>query len=147
MSRTYSREELEALDFEALRKLSVELEREGAQIKKVRHYFIEQFWQRLKGLPVKVQELNEGKMVPVQMGDRHVLFAKVEGKVYAFDDRCPHKGFPLHMGKLEGHTLTCGYHGGQFDIRNGSCVRHPTPTYPCMSFEVAVLEDGTVECK
>lgn len=147
MKDTYSREELERLPYDELKKLAAELEMEGARIKKVRHYFVEQFWKRIKERPVKAQELREGEMVAVRIGEKHILFAKVEGKIYAFNDRCPHKGFPLHKGQLEGHTLTCAYHGGKFDIRNGACVKHPYATYPCKSFAVNVLEDGTIECE
>ena len=147
MSTTYTREELENLTHDELKKLAAELEMEGAQIKKARRYFVDEFWKRIGEERVKVQELAEGQMAAVKNGDKHILFAKVEGKIYAFNNRCPHKGFPLHKGTLEGHTLTCAYHGGQFDVRSGACVKHPYATYPCMRFEVAVLDDGTVECK
>lgn len=147
MNGTYSRAELEQLTYDELKKLAAELEMEGAQIKKVRHYFIEEFWKRIKAQPIKVQEIREGEMAAVRMGKKNILFAKVEGKIYAFDNRCPHKGFPLHRGKLAGHTLTCAYHGGKFDVRSGACLKHPYETYPCMNFAVRVLEDGTIECQ
>ena len=86
-------------------------------------------------------------MAAVRIGNKPIVFAKVEDKIYAFNDRCPHKGFPLHKGSLEGHTLTCAYHGGKFDIRSGQCLKHPYATYPCQSFAVDVAQDGTVECK
>ena len=147
MNRTYTREELEKLTYDELKKLAFELEMEGAQIKKVRHYFIEEFWRRIEDRPVKARDLGEGEMAAVSLGDQPILFAKVDGKIYAFNDRCPHKGFPLHKGKLEGHMLTCAYHGGKFDIRNGQCLKHPYTTYPCQRFAVGVAEDGTIECK
>jgi nitrite reductase/ring-hydroxylating ferredoxin subunit len=147
MNQTYTREELEKLTHDDLQKLSLELEREGAQIKKVRHYFIEQFWQRLKARTLKAPELGEGEMAGVRVGSTPILFAKAEGKIYAFNDRCPHKGFPLHKGTLEGHTLTCAYHGGKFDIRDGRCLKHPYETHPCRGFEVNIGNDGTIECK
>src|SRR5437773_7914561 len=147
MNRTDTREEQEKLGHDELKKLAAELEMEGAQIKRVRHYFIEEFWKRINARSLKAPELDEGKMAGVRVGNTPVLFAKVEGKIYVFNDRCPHKGFPLHKGKLEGHTLTCAYHGGKFDIRDGRCVKHPYETHPCLSFEVAVDDDGTIECK
>lgn len=147
MSRNYTREDLEKLTYEELRRLAAELEAEGAQIKKVRHYFSEEFWRRIKEKSVKPEELREGAVVGVKIGERQVLLAKVEGRVYALSNRCPHKGFPLHKGRLEGHTLTCAYHGGRFDIRTGACLKHPYETYPCKSFGVRVLEDETIECE
>ena len=147
MNQSYNREELEQLSHAELKKLAAELEMEGAQIKKTRHYFIAEFWRRLENRPVKVAELGEGELAAVRLGEEPIVFAKVEDKVYAFNDRCPHKGFPLHKGSLEGHTLTCAYHGGKFDLRNGQCLKHPYATYPCQSFAVDVAEDGTIECK
>jgi nitrite reductase/ring-hydroxylating ferredoxin subunit len=147
MNQTYTREELQKLNYDELKKLSVDLEKEGAQIKKVRHYFIDEFWQRLKARTLKAPELGEGEMAGMRLGDTPLLFAKVDGKIYAFNDRCPHKGFPLHKGTLEGHTLTCAYHGGKFDVRDGRCLKHPYATYPCVNFAVTVGDDGTIECK
>jgi nitrite reductase/ring-hydroxylating ferredoxin subunit len=147
MNQTYTREELERLTHDELKKLASELEMEGAQIKKVRHYFVEEFWKRIKERPIKAPELGDGEMAAVRMENKPILFAKVDGKIYAFNDRCPHKGFPLHKGTLEGHTLTCAYHGGKFDVRGGKCLKHPYKTYSCLSYEVAVLDDGTIECK
>ena len=147
MNQTYTREELEKFTHDELKRLSAELEKEGAQIKKVRHYFIEEFWQRLEARPLKAPELGEGEMAGVRVGETPMLFAKVEGKIYAFNDRCPHKGFPLHKGTLEGHVLTCAYHGGKFDVRDGRCLKHPYETFPCRSFQVTVGDDGAIECK
>lgn len=147
MNQTHSREELEQLSHAELKKLAAELEMEGAQIKETRHYFIDEFWRRIEDRPIKVAEVSDGEMAAVRIGNKPIVFAKVEDKIYAFNDRCPHKGFPLHKGSLEGHTLTCAYHGGKFDIRSGQCLKHPYATYPCQSFAVAVAQDGTVECK
>ena len=147
MNQTHSREELEQLSHAELKKLAAELEMEGAQIKQTRHYFIDEFWRRIEDRPIKVAEVRDGEMAAVRIGNKPIVFAKVEDKIYAFNDRCPHKGFPLHKGSLEGHTLTCAYHGGKFDIRSGQCLKHPYATYPCQSFAVDVAQDGTVECK
>ena len=147
MNREYSREEIENLPHDELKRIAAELEYEGAQIKKKRHYFIEEFWRRIENGPLKAAELGEGGLAALQMGGKPIVFAKVEDKVYAFSDRCPHKGFPLHKGRLEGHTLTCAYHGGQFEVRNGQCLKHPYATYPCQSFSVHVAADGKIECK
>ena len=147
MNQAYSREELEQLCHAELKKLAAELEMDGAQIKKTRHFFIAEFWRRIESRPIKVAELGKGELAAVRVGDKPIVFAKVEDEVFAFDDRCPHKGFPLHKGSLDGHTLTCAYHGGKFDIRSGQCLKHPYATFPCKSFTVHVADDGTVECK
>ena len=42
----------------------------------------------------------------------------------ALEDRCSHRSFPLHKGRLVGDTLECGYHGLVFDC-SGHCVKVP----------------------
>lgn len=144
MKRTPSNEELARLKYEELEELAAELAIEDEEIKEQRHLFIKEFWRRMEGGLVTAEDLAEGGVAAAKIGEEPILWAKVEGAIYALSNRCPHRGFPLHKGKLEGYTLTCAYHGGQYDIRTGACLRHPTETYPCESFEVRLLEDGTV---
>jgi nitrite reductase/ring-hydroxylating ferredoxin subunit len=55
-----------------------------------------------------------------------VMWRGIDGKVVAFDGRCPHKGFPLwDSNLLKNGTLQCGYHGMCFDDA-GKCVDIPT---------------------
>lgn len=50
------------------------------------------------------------------------------GEVVAFEDRCPHRAFPLSRGRLDGDHVVCGYHGFTFDA-SGQCVRVPSQTH------------------
>ncbi|MFB5660342.1 Rieske (2Fe-2S) protein [Alteribacillus sp. HJP-4] len=43
-------------------------------------------------------------------------------QVYAVDNRCPHMGFPLHMGSLCNGILTCHWHHARFDINSGGTL-------------------------
>lgn len=47
------------------------------------------------------------------------LFRTHDDRVFALDDRCPHKGGPLSEGIVAGHTITCPLHGRVFDLSNG----------------------------
>lgn len=71
----------------------------------------------------KTDELREGTMKAVNAAGHEVLLAKVGGKYYAADSRCPHMGGRLAQGKLEGTVVTCPLHGSQFDLRDGQVVR------------------------
>ena len=39
------------------------------------------------------------------------FFRDAGGRVAAVEDFCPHRGAPLSLGRVEGDTLVCGYHG------------------------------------
>jgi vanillate O-demethylase monooxygenase subunit len=53
-----------------------------------------------------------------------VLFRKQDGTAVALEDRCPHRGYPLHKGRLLEDTLECGYHGMTFNC-SGQCIKVP----------------------
>jgi nitrite reductase (NADH) small subunit len=50
---------------------------------------------------------------------RMVAIANVAGTFHAIDGLCPHQGGPLGTGTLCGTTLTCPWHGWQFDVTTG----------------------------
>ncbi|MET0181704.1 MAG: Rieske (2Fe-2S) protein [Caulobacterales bacterium] len=59
-----------------------------------------------------------------------VLLARKDGVVTAYENRCPHAGFPLErpdgrMIVLEGKYLFCAGHGAMFTIESGACVGGP----------------------
>jgi nitrite reductase/ring-hydroxylating ferredoxin subunit len=66
---------------------------------------------------------------------RRVSVARVGGKLYAFDDLCPHEACPLSSGLLTGTTLMCQCHGSQFDVTSGAVLRGPA-TEPLAIYEV-----------
>jgi 3-phenylpropionate/trans-cinnamate dioxygenase ferredoxin component len=146
--KTPSRADLEKMTYDELDELATELADEDEEIKKIRHYFIDEFWKRMPEKAIAPGDLGEGEIVGASLDGTPVLWAKVEGKIYAMSDSCSHRGFPLHhKGKLDGYTLTCAYHGGQFDIRTGGCLKHPTETFPCETFDVQTADDGTIVCQ
>lgn len=73
----------------------------------------------------RVGEIAPGGLLRVEAGAHLVCLAQVDGKIYAFDDDCPHTGGPLDEGELEGCMLTCPIHLAQFDVRTGQVVRGP----------------------
>jgi nitrite reductase/ring-hydroxylating ferredoxin subunit len=64
-----------------------------------------------------------------------------ENHVYAVDNRCPHLGFPLHMGSLCEGILTCHWHHARFDVCSGGTLDPWADDVPV--YEVK-LEDGQV---
>ncbi|RKF21759.1 aromatic ring-hydroxylating dioxygenase subunit alpha [Altericroceibacterium spongiae] len=53
-----------------------------------------------------------------------VFYRTEDGKPVAVQNRCPHRSFPLHTGRVEGDRIVCGYHGMEFNP-DGSCALVP----------------------
>ncbi len=81
-----------------------------------------------------VSELEEGKLFPVEVDGEPVCLTRIAGSIYAFTDNCTHISGPLNEGDLEGCTITCPWHGAQFDVCTGKVLRGPARqdiyTYP-----------------
>jgi vanillate O-demethylase monooxygenase subunit len=69
-------------------------------------------------------ELDERPLSRQILGEHVALFRVGSGRVVAFADQCPHRGYPLSLGTVEGDALVCGYHGFTFDC-SGVCVSVP----------------------
>lgn len=90
----------------------------------------------------KIADIPPGKMIKVSIDGRDVLVANIDGKFYATDDSCTHSGASLSEGKLEGCTITCGWHGAQFDCETGSLVKFPAKIRDLTSYNVVVESDN-----
>lgn len=76
--------------------------------------------------------LNSGKVVFAR--DEYLAIFNVEGKFFAIDNSCPHRGGPLGEGDLDGTKVTCPWHSWQFDVVTGACTDIPDEkikTYSC----------------
>lgn len=47
------------------------------------------------------------------------LFRTSDDRIFALDDRCPHKGGPLSEGIVHGTSVTCPLHNWVFDMATG----------------------------
>jgi nitrite reductase/ring-hydroxylating ferredoxin subunit len=61
----------------------------------------------------------EGTMREVEVADQPVVVARVGGRFWAVQGRCPHLRVRLARGTLQGKVITCPGHGSQFDITTG----------------------------
>ncbi|KGJ11016.1 nitrite reductase small subunit NirD (plasmid) [Paracoccus versutus] len=48
------------------------------------------------------------------------VFRTLDDRVFALDDRCPHKGGPLSEGMVHGDRVTCPLHNWVFDMNSGA---------------------------
>lgn len=86
-------------------------------------------------------ELWVGDMRGVELGGARVLVVRHETGVCAYRDRCPHQGYPLSEGQLEGGVITCRVHRHSFDATTGHGVN---PLRPCLRPLPTRVEQGQV---
>ena len=82
-------------------------------------------------------EIPKNKMKVFKVEDHEILVVNVEGELYAFENRCPHMGYPLYFGRLEGKVLTCGFHYAKFDVTTGKSLRSITDK-PLKKFKIKI---------
>jgi len=55
-------------------------------------------------------------------GRRIALFRTSDDRIFALEDRCPHRGGPLSQGIVHGQRVTCPLHGWTVDLASGEAV-------------------------
>ena len=78
--------------------------------------------------PVANISLGQGRCFAVN-GELITVFRQRDGKLFASQDRCPHKGGPLSEGVVGGGKVICPLHAHRFDLGTGQgseageCIR------------------------
>lgn len=71
-------------------------------------------------------EVADGASLARTIIDAPILFWRdADGRLRALADRCAHRLAPLSLGRIDGKTVRCGYHGLTFDGDSGRCVHNP----------------------
>jgi nitrite reductase (NADH) small subunit len=65
-------------------------------------------------------DVPEGTGKTVEAGGRQIALFNASGKFYAIDNTCKHRGGPLGEGELDGTSVTCPWHGWEYDITTGA---------------------------
>jgi len=90
----------------------------------------------------KTSEITPGKMIKVSIDGRDILVTNIDGKYCAIDDSCTHSGSSLSEGKLEGCTITCGWHSAEFDCKTGKFLKFPMKLRDLTSYNIVVESDS-----
>lgn len=85
----------------------------------------------------KTREVPAGAMKRLQVKGQDLLLVNAGGTLYALSNACTHVGFPLSHGLFYGDTITCAYHGAQFDARTGKVLAPPARA-DLVTYEVKV---------
>ena len=98
-------------------------------------------WQRV----CEVATLTEGYGHECWVKGRPIALFLHQGKVYALQDRCPHREGQLSKGKVVGSDAVCPLHGWNFDLETGISPFNPhdtVATYPVKLGEGSVWIDA-----
>lgn len=75
----------------------------------------------------KVQDIPEGKAIVVMSAqDKEIALFKIDGKIFAINNECPHAGGPLGEGDISDCIVTCPWHAWEFNIKTGDCINAPS---------------------
>lgn len=85
----------------------------------------------------ETEEIPENTMRLFKVNGHKILVANVEGEFYAFENQCPHMGYSLYLGSLEGKVLTCGFHYAKFDVKTGKSL-NPVTHKPITTFKTKI---------
>ncbi|MDR2857729.1 MAG: Rieske (2Fe-2S) protein [Novosphingobium sp.] len=72
-----------------------------------------------------VKDVPPGRIVPAEVSGRKLLLANVDGTFYAAQRKCPHLGFNLCRGSLDGAAVVCPLHKARFNLATGAVERDP----------------------
>ena len=67
----------------------------------------------------RLDEIAPGRGHCVRVRGREIGLYRVGADLHAMDNACPHAGYPLHEGELEGGVVYCAGHGWPFDVTTG----------------------------
>jgi nitrite reductase (NADH) small subunit/3-phenylpropionate/trans-cinnamate dioxygenase ferredoxin subunit len=81
----------------------------------------------------KVGDIAEGEAAVVTVRQKDIAIFRVDGKLFAIDDVCPHMGASLSGGFVEDGCVTCPWHFWRFRLADGGWADNPkvkTGSYP-----------------
>ena len=84
----------------------------------------------------KVSELRPGEATVLEHAGKQIAVCNADGSFYAVDNTCLHRGGPIGEGFLDGTTVTCPWHGWQYDVTSGRCLTNPTAQLACYETRV-----------
>ena len=70
-------------------------------------------------------EVKKGKVKAFRrMGEALAFWRDLDGNIFCFEDRCPHRGVALSKGKIINGNLQCPFHGFEYN-GDGECCLAP----------------------
>ena len=88
-----------------------------------------------------LDDLAIGSMKMVRVDDHRLCLIRTSDGVFALEHACPHEGYGLTQGSLDGNLITCAWHNWKFRVDDGECVvgEENIATHPA-----TITDDGAV---
>jgi nitrite reductase/ring-hydroxylating ferredoxin subunit len=78
----------------------------------------------------KVSEITNGQMKHAEINGKEIVIANLDGKFYAFAERCGHMNARLSRGNINQNVVTCPFHAAKFDVTSGKKIGEPVLEIP-----------------
>ena len=88
-----------------------------------------------------LDDLSVAAMKMVNVDGRRLCVVRTADGVFALDNACPHEGYGLTTGDLQGDLVTCAWHNWKFRVTDGRCVQGEEDV---RSHPVHIGEDGSL---
>ncbi len=85
-------------------------------------------------------DIKPNNMVGLEIADKKILLANINGNYYAIGNVCAHQGCKLSKGELQVETVVCPCHGSIYDLKTGNFIKGPT-VKPEPKYELKVEND------
>ena len=90
----------------------------------------------------KTTEIIPGQMKKVSVDGNEIIVVNIDGNCLAVDGTSTHAGGSLSEGKLDGSTITCDWHGAQFECKDGKLLKFPAKINDLRSYKVVIESDN-----
>jgi nitrite reductase/ring-hydroxylating ferredoxin subunit len=88
-----------------------------------------------------IDDLAVGSMKMVRVDDHRLCLVRTSEGVFALEHACPHEGYGMTQGSLDGNLITCAWHNWKFRVDDGECV---VGEENINTHRAAVADDGTI---
>lgn len=89
------------------------------------------------------QDLENLKLYPKNYEKVNFLISRIGSDVFAVQNRCDGSLLPIDKGTVEGHLLTCPWHGCKYDLKTGKAINDNEKRLE--TFPVEIEEDGLLK--
>ena len=91
---------------------------------------------------LSIDDIAVGTMKMIKVDGHRVCLVRTADGLHAIDHACPHEGYGLTQGELDGDLVTCAWHNWKFRVTDGACVQGEEAV---QTHQVAVADDGAVQ--